>query len=179
MAKDPRLQQINIAIPVFLASLPPKVTHQVELPTQSVTKEEATSSHSTPDEEIVRVIEVLNFEEDFEGEGNRGRSKSPGYRSLPGLLSSSMDRGIELGWSRSSLRSEEDGECFLPFSTMNSSPTSLPTSAITQLVGMGTTKATLDPTKASKEKDASQGKEVEHSEPPPTTKTNPPPSTSS
>lgn len=31
--KDPQLQQINIAVPRFLTSPPPKGTHQVELPT--------------------------------------------------------------------------------------------------------------------------------------------------
>ena len=35
------------------------------MPTQCITKEEATSSHSAPEEEIVRVIEVLDSKEDF------------------------------------------------------------------------------------------------------------------
>ena len=59
-AKDPWLQQINIAILGFLTSSPPEGTHQVGLPTQCITKEKATSSHSTPEEETVRVIEVLD-----------------------------------------------------------------------------------------------------------------------
>ena len=65
-AKDPRLQQINIVVPGFLASPLLEGTHQVELPTQCITEEKATSSHLAPKEETVRVIEVLNSEEDFE-----------------------------------------------------------------------------------------------------------------
>ena len=42
-AKDPRLQQINIIVPGFLISPPPEGTRQVELPTQRVTKEKATT----------------------------------------------------------------------------------------------------------------------------------------
>ena len=52
-------------------------------------------------------------------------------------------------------------------------------SAVTQPAGVGTTKATSELTKASKEKEVSQRKEAEHSEPPLTTKIDPPPSTSS
>ena len=42
-AKDPRLQQINIIVLGFLISPPPEGTRQVELPTQRVTKEKATT----------------------------------------------------------------------------------------------------------------------------------------
>ena len=65
-AKDLQLQQINIAVPGFLTSPPPKGTHQVELPTQSVIKEEATFSHSALEEETIRAIDVLDSKEDFE-----------------------------------------------------------------------------------------------------------------
>ena len=84
-AKDPRLRQINITVPRFLASPPPEGTHQVELPTQSVTKEEATSSHLALEEETVRVIEVLDSEEDFEVFDQPLPIKSPGatFRHLP------------------------------------------------------------------------------------------------
>ena len=44
-AKDSRLHQINIAVPGFLTSPPPKGTHLIELPSQCSTEEEATSSH--------------------------------------------------------------------------------------------------------------------------------------
>ena len=63
--EGPRLQQINIAIPGFLDSPPPKGTQQVELPTQCVTREEAISLHPTSKEETFRVIEVTDFEKDF------------------------------------------------------------------------------------------------------------------
>lgn len=64
--KDPQLKQINIAVPGFLNSPPPKSTHQVKLPTQCATKEEATSSNLAQKEEAVKEIEVVDFEEDFE-----------------------------------------------------------------------------------------------------------------
>ena len=60
------MQQINIAVPRFLASPPLEGTEQVELPIQRVTKKEATSSHPTPEEEMTRIIEVVDSEEDFE-----------------------------------------------------------------------------------------------------------------
>ena len=80
-----QLQQINITVPRFLTSPPPEGTHQVELPTQSVTKEEATSSHLALEEETVRVIEVLDSEEDFEVFDQPLPIKSPGatFRHLP------------------------------------------------------------------------------------------------
>ena len=64
-AKDPQLQQINIAVARFLASPPLEGTQQVELPIQRVTKEEATSLHPAPEEENIRIIEVVDSEEDF------------------------------------------------------------------------------------------------------------------
>ena len=64
-AKDPQLQKINITMPRFLASPPPKGTQQVELLIQRVTKEEATSSHPSPEEKTTKIIEVVDFEEDF------------------------------------------------------------------------------------------------------------------
>ena len=65
-AKDPRLQQINITVPGFLVSPPPEDTQKIELPTQRVTGEEATSSHHALEEETFKLIEVTDFEEDFE-----------------------------------------------------------------------------------------------------------------
>ena len=50
----------------FLASPPPEGTQQVELPIQLFTKEEATSSHPSPEEETIRIIEVVDFEEESE-----------------------------------------------------------------------------------------------------------------
>ena len=35
------------------------------MPIQRVTKEEATSSHPAPEEETIRIIEVVDSEEDF------------------------------------------------------------------------------------------------------------------
>ena len=46
-AKDPRLKQINLAVPGFLASPPPEGTHQVELLVQDIAKEKTTSSNPT------------------------------------------------------------------------------------------------------------------------------------
>lgn len=47
----------------FLTDLPPEGTHQAELPIQHIVKEEMTP---VPKEERVRVIEVVDLEEDFE-----------------------------------------------------------------------------------------------------------------
>ena len=109
------------------------------------------------------------------GEGNRGHFQGPGYGSLPRLLSASVDWGIKSSWSRSFLGSKEDVEYFLPSSTANSSPSYLlsnhrplgshncsaccqslyKTFAAIQLASMGTTKATSEPTQASKGKEVS------------------------
>ena len=64
-AKDPWLQQINIAIPGFLVSTPLESTQPVELPFQHIAEEEATSSLLVP-EVIAKVVEVSDSEEDFE-----------------------------------------------------------------------------------------------------------------
>ena len=63
-AKDPWLQQINIAIPGFFVGTPPESTQPVELPFQRIAEEEATSSLLVP-EVTTKVVEVSDFEEDF------------------------------------------------------------------------------------------------------------------
>lgn len=45
-AKDPRLKQINIAVPRFLTGLPLEGTHQAVLPVQPIAEEGATSPGS-------------------------------------------------------------------------------------------------------------------------------------
>ena len=65
-AKDPWLHQINIIVPDFLGSPPLASTQPVELPIQRASGEEATSSHLAPEEELNKVIEVIDSEEDFE-----------------------------------------------------------------------------------------------------------------
>ena len=64
-AKDPWLHQINIVVPGFLGGPPPVGTQPVELPTQRVSREEATSLYPAPEEEVTKVIEVVDSEEDF------------------------------------------------------------------------------------------------------------------
>lgn len=64
-AKDPRLHQINIAVPGFLLDPPLEGTQLVELPSQRSAEEEATSSHPVL-KETMKVVEVLDSEEDFE-----------------------------------------------------------------------------------------------------------------
>ena len=56
-AKDPWLQQINIAIPGFLVGTPLESTQPVELPFQRIAEEEATSSLLVP-EVTAKVVEV-------------------------------------------------------------------------------------------------------------------------
>ena len=63
-AKDPWLQQINIAIPGFLVGTPLESTQPVELPFQRTAEEEATSSLLVP-EVTTKVVEVSDSEEDF------------------------------------------------------------------------------------------------------------------
>lgn len=63
--KDPYLKLINIVVPGFVAGIPPKDTQQVELLFQCTVEEEATPSQLAP-KETVRVVEVLDSEEDFE-----------------------------------------------------------------------------------------------------------------
>ena len=60
------MHQINIAVLDFLGGPPPEGTQQVELSTQQVPGEEATSSDPALDEEVTKVIEVVDSEEDFE-----------------------------------------------------------------------------------------------------------------
>ena len=63
--KDPWLYQINIAIMGFLTCPLPEGTHQIELPSQRSAEEEATSSQLVP-KETIKVVEVLDSNEDFE-----------------------------------------------------------------------------------------------------------------
>ena len=63
-AKDPWLQQINIAIPGFFVGTPLESTQPVELPFQRIAEEEATSSLLVP-EVTTKVVEVSDSEEDF------------------------------------------------------------------------------------------------------------------
>ena len=85
-AKDPWLHQINVAIPRFLTSPPSEGTLQVELPTQCIAEEETTLAQ---DEETVKVIEVVDSEEDFEVFDRPYPTESPGTTSgsLPTLKS--------------------------------------------------------------------------------------------
>ena len=62
-AKDPWLQQINIAIPGFFVGTPPESTQPVELPFQSNAKEEVTSSLPVL-EEMAKVVEVSDSKEE-------------------------------------------------------------------------------------------------------------------
>ena len=65
-AKDIRLHQINIVVSSFLDTSPvPKGIQQVELPFQHTVEEEVTHSQPAIKEEE-QVVEVLNFEDDFE-----------------------------------------------------------------------------------------------------------------
>ena len=75
--KGPQLQQINIVMPRFLVNPPPEGTQKIELPTQCVTGEKATSSHPALEEATFRVIEVTDFEEDFEVLNQSPPAKSP------------------------------------------------------------------------------------------------------
>ena len=71
------MQQINIAMPGPLVNPPPEGTQKIELPTQHVTGEEATSSHPALEEATFRVIEVTDSEEDFEVLDQLPPAKSP------------------------------------------------------------------------------------------------------
>ena len=64
-------------MPRFLVSPPPKSTQKIELPTQRVTREEATSSHRALEEETFKLIEVTESEEDFEVLDQSPPAKSP------------------------------------------------------------------------------------------------------
>ena len=65
-AKDPGLNQINVAVPRFLIGPPLEGTHQAVLPVQSTIEEGATSLGSTQEEEVVKIIKMIDSEEDFE-----------------------------------------------------------------------------------------------------------------
>ena len=83
-AKDPRLHQINVAMPGFLTGPPPEGTHQVELPNQRATEEEVISSDSTQEEEATSVFEVVDLEEeDFEIFDQPHPTESPSNTSRP------------------------------------------------------------------------------------------------
>jgi len=64
-AKDPRLHQVNIVVPGFLAGPAPEGTQLVELPFQRTAEEEATPSQPTL-EETTKVVKVSDSKEDFE-----------------------------------------------------------------------------------------------------------------
>ena len=65
-ARDPRLHQISVAVPSFLTTNPiPEGIPNIALPSQRITKEEATSSQPTIKEEE-EIVEVSNSEDDFE-----------------------------------------------------------------------------------------------------------------
>jgi len=65
-AKDIRLHQINIAVSGFLDTSPvPKGIQQAELPFQHTVEEEVTHSQPAIKEEE-QVVEVSDFEDDFE-----------------------------------------------------------------------------------------------------------------
>jgi len=67
-ARDPRLHQINVAVPGFLVTSPVlEGVLQVELPSRSATEVEATSSQLIiKEEEEEEIVEVSYFEDDFE-----------------------------------------------------------------------------------------------------------------
>ena len=65
-AKNPRLHQINIVVLGFLSGLPPASAKPVELFVQRAPKEEATLSHPIPEQEVTKIIEVVDFKEDFD-----------------------------------------------------------------------------------------------------------------
>ena len=90
-AKDPRLQQINVAIPGFLGSPPPTGIHPIELPIQRAFGEEVTSSYPAPEEEVAKVIEVTDSKEDFMVFDRSSPIKSPNvsFSHLPSAQVSS------------------------------------------------------------------------------------------
>ena len=76
-AKDPRLHLIDIAVPGFITSPPPKGTHLVELLDQRTVEEEVISSDLEQGEETIRVLEVVDSEEDFEVFDRSNLAESP------------------------------------------------------------------------------------------------------
>ena len=92
--KDPRLHQINVAVLSFLTGPPPTGTQLVELPHQRSAKEEAISSHLVL-EEAIKVVEVLDSEEDLEAFNQPQSPESPGsiFSHLP-LLKSAASKNL-------------------------------------------------------------------------------------
>ena len=80
-AKDPRLKQINIAVPGFLIGPPLEGTHQVVLPVQSIVEEGATSPGSAREEEMVKIIKVTDSKEEFEVFDQLDLTESPSTTS--------------------------------------------------------------------------------------------------
>ena len=76
---------IDVAVPEFIASPPPEGTHPVELPDQCIVENEVISSDSEQGEETIRVLEVINLEEDFEVFDRSNPVESPitSLRPLP------------------------------------------------------------------------------------------------
>lgn len=62
--KDPWLHQIDITVPGFLIGPTPAGTHLIELPDQRALEEEATFSNPAPEEEVTKLIEVIDSSED-------------------------------------------------------------------------------------------------------------------
>ena len=82
-AKDPRLKQINVAVLGFLTGPLLEGTHQAMLPVQLIAEERATSSGLAREEELVKIIEVTDSEEDFEVYDQPDLIKSLGTTSRP------------------------------------------------------------------------------------------------
>ena len=80
-AKDPRLKQINIAVPGFLTGPPLEGTHQAVLLVQPIAEEGATSSGSAQEEEMVKIIKVTDSEEEFEVFDQLDLTESPSTTS--------------------------------------------------------------------------------------------------
>ena len=80
-AKDPRLKQINIAVPGFLTGPPLEGTHQAVLLVQPIAEEGATSSGSAREEEMVKIIKVTDSEEEFEVFDQLDLTESPSTTS--------------------------------------------------------------------------------------------------
>ena len=82
-AKDPQLKQINIVVLGFLIGPLLEGTYQAMLPVQLVAEERATFSGLAREEELVKIIEVTDSEEDFEVFDQPDLTKSPGTTSRP------------------------------------------------------------------------------------------------
>ena len=82
-AKDPLLKQINVAVHGFLTSLPHEGSHQAILPVRHIVEDRATSPGSAREEETVKIIEVVDFKEDFEVFDRPDPIESPSTTSRP------------------------------------------------------------------------------------------------